>query len=165
MVADALHQLCDVGNRFGPLVHVPLNGDAPKADLKRTMLKWIVQKVALGVPLEANGIGLQLPLPMVVVAVGYWVVVAKRGIGERLLEASPANLNSKNAFLVLLSCPPAAICHPQERGLNPGHSVQLERRDQFVCFESVLCDCVGVCLVDRNGLLVVVGANLSEWQF
>jgi len=55
------------------------------------------------------------------------VEVTEARVRERPLEPIASDANGEDAFLIWLRPPAAAIHHPQERGFDPRHPINLER--------------------------------------
>ncbi len=160
LCVDGTGERGDVGDGDDPLVGVEACGFAGEAELERAVGKRLKAQVALGVPLHPGQSPLQLALPCGVIGVESVLVVGQAGVFQRPLETFPGDLDREDGLLPFLGAPPAAVHHPQERRLDPGHPVPLPHRRETALPGRRQADPRGVRLVDGDRGVRVQGSDL-----
>ena len=129
-VVDALDLRGHIGDHEGPFVDVPVDGLGAEPDLRDRCGSAPSRRDRSGSPLNPDRAALQLLGPGTTVGVQVRVVMAQTGPGQCPLESTAGDLDGDCPFLPGFGRLAAAIHHPQERRLDPGHPVSLERRHE-----------------------------------
>ena len=117
--------------------------------------------VPLRVPLHAHRAGGLERRPLPVIGVKPRIEAARAGPAQGLLEARPAHPHRQDPLLAGLGGPPAAVHHPQEGRLDPGHPAAAEGRHESTGGHRGSGDGRSVGLVDGDGLLIPHGPHLT----
>ena len=117
--------------------------------------------VALRVPLHAHRAGGLERRPLPVIGVKPRIEAARAGPAQGLLEARPAHPHRQDPLLAGFDGPPAAVHHPQEGRLDPGHPAAAEGRHEPAGGHRGPGDGRTVGLVDGYGLLIPHGPHLT----
>jgi hypothetical protein len=145
--ADLVGDVAELDNPPADIAAGRLTG---QANLNGPVIERAEPKRALWILLDPDRAGRLLLGPCRAAGVGAWLVVAEAGVGKRPLEAVPGDRDREHALLAGLGGPTGAVHHPQERGLDPGHPVELERRDERPSGERALGDLRRIGLIQGD---------------
>jgi len=118
--------------------------------------------VSIRIPLKAYGCALQLRLPDVLRLVQFGVVGGQNRVIECPLKAHVCDVDCQNPFPSWLCGPARPIHHPQERWLDPCHSIHTEWWwYEGSVLQGGVRNLMGISLVNAYGLVVKDGSYLS----